>query len=104
MAQPAARARDLALVRTGPRPHAPDEVFLRSIACDRLAPATGAARPSAVGDRTAIHGTQNRARPRSFRRPVLSRLAPSRGAHRRRVCLLATRTHEAGCRSRAHVA
>jgi len=95
LARSTAGSRGLAFVRTGSRRDTAHEILFRRPARHRVGPVVGPTRASTLGDRTAISRAQDRTRLRPFRRPFLSRMAASRGAHRCRVCVPSARTNAA---------
>src|SRR5262249_3789083 len=59
LARATAGARGLALVRTGSRRHAADQILLRGPARHRIGEAVGPTRPSALGDRATVSRAQD---------------------------------------------
>ena len=103
LAAAAARARNLAAVRTGPRPDGTPQALLRLAARDGLVGAIGPLGASALGDRTALSGPQIRTRARPLRGPDVSRLAASHGHQRGRLRLSPERTASPARRPTADV-
>ena len=91
LARAPAGAGGVAAVRTRPGRGRPRQVLLGRPAAHHNAARAGPPRPPTVGDRAAVSGTQGRTRARSLRRPLPARLGETRGAHRPRVYLAATR-------------
>ena len=75
------------LCERGPRPDGAPPTLLGLAARVGLADAARAAGASALGDRTALPGSQNRTGARPFRRPVVSGLAAPHGDQRGRLCV-----------------
>jgi len=93
LARWASRARDLAALRRGAGANTPPEVLLRQSAHGGFVASTRPPGAPALGHRAAISRTQKRARPRSFRRSHVARLATPCRAHGRRARLHSTRAH-----------
>ena len=85
------RAGGVAVGRTRYRRHPADQILLRAPAGHGVVDPARPMRASALGDRAAVSRVDNRPRAGPCRRPHVSRLAPSRRAHRHRLQLPAGR-------------